>query len=114
MTGVEHQILSRGCEVGGISPETLLSPLRDEHVSNVRHAVMYCMRNRAHANFVRIGQIMNRDHSTVIHAVRRVQDLLHQVSCPRVIRDIVDLVPQADAPTRWAPPDTEVAPNAIR
>lgn len=108
MTVFERQIIERACAISGVPLGVLLSPLRDEHTSNVRHAVMYCLRRRSGIGLKRIGTILNRDHSTVIHGVNKVHDVLHNPDCPQVIRDIVWDTGTGDSPAElvdWAPPE---------
>lgn len=108
MTGFERQTIQRSCAIGGVTLGVLLSPLRDDHTANVRHAVMYCLRKRHGTTFKRIGAILNRDHSTVVHGVDKVQDMLHMPNCPQVIRDIVREINAGDSPAGrvdWAPPE---------
>lgn len=108
MTVFERQTIERACAISGVPLGVLLSPLRNKHTSNVRHAVMYCLRRRSGIGLKRIGTILNRDHSTVVHGVNKVRDMLHIPNCPQVIRDIVWDIGAGDNPVEWvdwAPPE---------
>ena len=40
---------------------------------DMRYAAMWCCRKYTPASLLRIGRMFNRDHSTVIHALKKVQ-----------------------------------------
>jgi chromosomal replication initiator protein len=64
------------CAVLGLSREDLVSPSRAPRVTRARHLAMYLARELSGASLARIAREFNRDHSTVLHAVRRVTEEL--------------------------------------
>lgn len=53
-------------------PETLFSRNRSARTSNARHVTMSLMKILMDCTLAEIAHIFNRDHSTVIHAKRKV------------------------------------------
>lgn len=53
-------------------PENLFSRNRSARVSNARHVTMALMKILMDCTLAEIAHIFNRDHSTVIHAKRKV------------------------------------------
>jgi chromosomal replication initiator protein len=61
------------CAVLHLSRDELLSPTRTPRVTRARHLAMYLARDATGLPLARIADAFNRDHSTVIHAIRRVE-----------------------------------------
>ncbi len=59
----------------GISVERMTSSRRDKPVVNARHAAMWLARE-ANYTLNDIGRAFGRDHTTVMHGVRRIDRLL--------------------------------------
>lgn len=53
----------------GVSVSAMKSPTRKADIVRARWAAMYAMRQAGHS-YPAIGQYFNRDHTTVIHALR--------------------------------------------
>lgn len=53
----------------GYTLEQILSHDRDKELVVVRHGIARALRDRG-LSFAQIGRIMNRDHSSIIYAVR--------------------------------------------
>ena len=64
------------CAVLGISRDELLSPSRSPNVTRARHLAMYLTRELSGLSLAQIAREFRRDHSTVLHAVRRVTSQL--------------------------------------
>lgn len=61
----------------GIAAHVILGRGRTADVSEARHAVLYVARAvEPRASTMRLGQMMGRDHTTVIHSLRAVGDIL--------------------------------------
>jgi len=61
----------------GVTREALHSSSRDRTVTHARAVAMYLIRKHTRMSFPEIGRFMgNKQHSTVLMAVRRVQELL--------------------------------------
>jgi chromosomal replication initiator protein len=64
-------------ETFGISTEDLLSPKRTADLALARQVAMYLARNRTGESLQQIGYAFNKkDHTTVIHACKKVEELL--------------------------------------
>jgi chromosomal replication initiation ATPase DnaA len=55
----------------GATLEQVASPLRYKHVARARRALMSLVREKFDWSFPAIGQLFNRDHTTVILAIRK-------------------------------------------
>jgi hypothetical protein len=76
MTQVEYLILGAIAKEHGISILDLPSKLRTREVVDARMHSMAIFYTYFFYTFKRIGMLFNRDHSTVIHAVETVNDLI--------------------------------------
>ena len=63
------------CKALRISPEAIRSHYRGQIIVEKRDIIAYVLRSR-HATFTDIGLLLNRDHSTVYHAVHKIAGLL--------------------------------------
>lgn len=57
----------------GVGVRDVFSDFRERKVTRARWAAMYVLRHEKGYSFPEIGRVMNRDHTTVIHGVRRVE-----------------------------------------
>jgi chromosomal replication initiator protein len=57
-----------------IDPELLYKRTRLRRVVAARQMVMYILRERTTLSLDQIGKIFNRDHTTVIHACKMIED----------------------------------------
>lgn len=66
-----HEIL----EMYGLNWNTIISAYREPYVSECRNVISYIMykNGMTHKN---IGRILNKDHTTIMHSVQKVTDLL--------------------------------------
>ncbi len=64
------------CSVLGVSRQDLLSPRRTAPISRARHVAMYLARDLTSLSLAQIAREFDRDHSTVLHAVRIVSSRL--------------------------------------
>jgi chromosomal replication initiator protein len=60
------------CAVMGLTRQDLLSPSRSPRITRARHLAMYMARELSGLSLAQIAREFDRDHSTVLHAVRRV------------------------------------------
>lgn len=65
-----RQILERVARLHDVSIEDITGPSRERHICRARWEAMRAMRDRK-LSTIRIGQLLNRDHSTVLHGLRR-------------------------------------------
>jgi chromosomal replication initiator protein len=69
-------ILSAVCERFALRPSDLSSRRRSRHVALPRQVAMYLCRRLLNASFPHLGELFQRDHSTVIHGVTAVEHRL--------------------------------------
>lgn len=70
------RILDAVCNHFHITPADVVSPARHRSVARARHIAMYLCRQRLKCSFPEIGRAFaNRDHTTVMSAVRKVEAL---------------------------------------
>ena len=60
------------CQQHEVTLDEVLGPRRTRHIVAARHNVMVALRARGWST-TRIGQIMDRDHSTVVHALQKAK-----------------------------------------
>jgi chromosomal replication initiation ATPase DnaA len=69
-------VLMAVCRLTGVSPEDVKSKSRRLDVVIVRQVYCYAARELTGASMKGIGEVVNRDHATVIHSYRVVQNML--------------------------------------
>jgi chromosomal replication initiator protein len=60
------------CSVCSVSRQDLLSAKRSSHISHARQLAMYLAREETSISLAQIARAFNRDHTTVLHAIRAV------------------------------------------
>jgi chromosomal replication initiator protein len=60
------------CQITGLSREELLSPARSPRVARARQLAMYLARELTPLSLTEIARGFDRDHTTVMHAIRAV------------------------------------------
>lgn len=70
------RIINDVCQRSGIEKEKILSRSRKKEIVAARFACMYLLRKEAFMTFAAIGRIFGRDHTTAIHALSSVENLL--------------------------------------
>jgi hypothetical protein len=60
------------CTVCGVSKQDLLSSKRSSRISHARQLAMYLTRRETELSLAQIAREFNRDHTTVLHAIRSV------------------------------------------
>ncbi len=66
-----HAILAEVCAKHGISERAFLGNIRNMEVTHARWEAWWRMRTEVGASFPQIGRVSNRDHTTIMHGVRR-------------------------------------------
>ncbi|MEK6271861.1 MAG: chromosomal replication initiator protein DnaA [Actinomycetota bacterium] len=64
------------CSVRGVSRQDLLSAKRTSRISHARQLAMYLTRQETSLSLAQIAREFNRDHTTVLHAIRKVSTRL--------------------------------------
>jgi len=73
---ISNEVLRVVCEVFGVNPEDARSRSRYRPVTIARHAYcLLCSSLDSLTTLVGIGKTINRDHSTVIHSIKKCNDL---------------------------------------
>lgn len=65
-------IIDAVCEVTGYTVAEIKGPSRSTGVSRARQLAFYVVRERTRLSFPSVGEIFNRDHSTVMYGHRVV------------------------------------------
>lgn len=76
-TTTSDQVIHSVCEVSGIGKAGLKSACRIRNHARARQACMFLLVKHRHLSTTKIGHLLgNRDHSTVVHGIRKVGELL--------------------------------------
>lgn len=68
-----REIVSKICTHFGIAEAEVLGDGRTKTVVHIRHLAMYFVRRECALSLVEIGRMFNKDHSSVVHGVRRIE-----------------------------------------
>ena len=72
-------IIAETCERFQVSPAELTGPARRRDIYRARQAAMYVARTTSQRSYPEIGRLFGgRDHTSVLHAVRQVPELMQQ------------------------------------
>ena len=83
-------ILEAVAQVTAVPIDALTSKRREKQVAYARHLSMYLLRDLAHQSYAQIGRLLGgRDHTTVLHAFRRIEGLLETDADVR--RDLMEI-----------------------
>lgn len=67
-----REIIEQVCEETGIPEKKLLSKKRTRHLVEARCLCMWMIRKQTKLSLPEIGELFNRDHTTVLHNLRRM------------------------------------------
>lgn len=82
-------VLAVTAEFHRVSTDELRGPSKAKHLAHARQVAMWLCRQLTGLSLPRIGVVFNRDHTTVMHAVRKIQ---HQVDTePVTAQQLADL-----------------------
>lgn len=68
-----RQTLEQVAAIYKVTPEDILGTSRKEYLTDARWVFMKALRAKGRLSFPVIGKIVNRDHTTVLHACREFQ-----------------------------------------
>jgi chromosomal replication initiator protein len=86
----EEDVLSAVARYFSIDKSTLKGKKRDRATAQARHVSMYLLREEVQLPLATIGRVMGgRDHTTVIHACRRIERQLEADT--RLRRDLMNI-----------------------
>jgi chromosomal replication initiator protein len=80
-TGVEippQVILDDTAAYFSLTRQDLISKNRSRPLTTARHVAMYLLRECTGLSLIRIGEWFERDHSTVIHGIKKVEKLMRE------------------------------------
>ena len=82
-----------------ISIKDILGYRRSRNIVNARSVVAFILRNNTSMSLPEIGTLINRDHTSVIHAVRRIKTLVdNEVSWRIDVDEMLSTVQTASFP----------------
>ena len=83
-------IISQVCKFYSIDKSVLCGTLKNKGTAEARQVAIYLMRKLTNLSTPDIGKEFNRDHSTVLHSIAKVENLLQSgdVNLQNHIRDI--------------------------
>ena len=73
----------------GITEDELKGRCRQRHIMNIRHALFYHMRYERNLTLTQIGKLFDRDHSTIINAVKNVEAWL---DVPQIFKEELQIL----------------------
>jgi chromosomal replication initiator protein len=69
-------ILEETAAYFGLTPDDLVSKSRSRPMTTARHMAMYLLRELTGLSLIKIGERFDRDHTTAIHGIRKVESLM--------------------------------------
>jgi chromosomal replication initiator protein len=69
-------ILSETAKYFGLRREDLVSKSRSRPLTTARHIAMYLLRELTGLSLIKIGELFDRDHSTALHGIKRIETLM--------------------------------------
>ena len=94
----------------GVNKDSLISKTRKANIVVARQIFAYCLRKKFHLSFPVIGDILNRDHTTIIHACDKVEELLTK---RKDIKRFIDSNTESKPETEEDPENVENDENII-
>ncbi len=64
------------CQVYDVTPDQIVSHNRKQHISYARHLFCYLCRKHLKMTFAGVGNILHRDHSSIINSANVYTDLI--------------------------------------
>jgi chromosomal replication initiator protein len=88
----------------GLNADELKGKSRNKHIVEPRQIAMYLLRDDAHLSTPDIGRLLNRDHTTVLHAYRQiVNDIARNGASRAAIRGVREVIAACSADGPDAP-----------
>lgn len=72
----KEDIILSICSKYEVEFSELVEHKRTRHLVFIRHLIMYVLREKTDLTLLQIGQILDRDHTSVIHAIRMIENYL--------------------------------------
>ena len=77
-------------DVGKTALQLWSGHLRTQPLTLIRHCVMYLLREEYQWNYYEIGEVFNKNHSSVLYACRRIKEFV-EINDPQVTRYLLRL-----------------------
>jgi chromosomal replication initiator protein len=68
-----HAILDETASYFGLTRADLVSKNRSRPLTTARHVAMYLLRECTGLSLIKIGELFERDHTTVLHGVKKIE-----------------------------------------
>ena len=82
-------IIAKVADFYDITPDEVIGKGKTKNVANARQMSIFLTRKLTGLTLEQIGEVMNRDHSTVLHSIRKVEGLIQtDPKVSTVVRDI--------------------------
>jgi chromosomal replication initiator protein len=82
-------ILEETAQYFGLTRDDLTSKNRSRPLTTARHVAMYLLRDQTGLSLLRIGERFERDHTTVMHGIRKVESMMRaRGSTYRQVQDL--------------------------
>lgn len=85
------QVVRHTCKYYGFTEEQLKSPQRGKNITQARQMAMYLVRDLTKMSFPEIAKLFSRDHSTVQHSVRKIEDALIEQD-PQITQTVENII----------------------
>jgi len=82
-------IIGKIADYYNISPEEVTGKGKTKNVANARQMAIYLIRTLTGLTLEQIGTVMNRDHSTVLHSIRKIEENLQ--TNPELLDSVRDI-----------------------
>ncbi|MDW8135986.1 MAG: chromosomal replication initiator protein DnaA [Thermodesulfobacterium sp.] len=73
-------IIDTACRFWGVSREDLLSSSRKKNLTLYRQVIIYCLKKLAQKSVKEIGNLLKKEHSTIIYSLKALEKKLSQSS----------------------------------
>jgi chromosomal replication initiator protein len=93
-------IMLETAEYFGLTREDLVSKSRSRPLTQARHMAMYLMRELTGLSLIKIGELFDRDHSTALHGIKRIENLMPNRDT--VYRQVQEITKRINTKTRVA------------
>jgi chromosomal replication initiator protein len=71
-------IMTETAKYFGLRLEDLVSKSRSRPLTTARHIAMYLLRELTGLSLIKIGELFDRDHSTALHGIKRIETMMPQ------------------------------------
>jgi chromosomal replication initiator protein len=71
-------IMTETAKYFGLRREDLISKSRSRPLTTARHIAMYLLRELTGLSLIKIGELFDRDHSTALHGIKRIETMMPQ------------------------------------